>query len=116
MARGQITPTVIDRSGTVAAPAQTVGDNVNGHSILANDGRVLVEIQNADGASTHNVTFDIPGTFDGVAPANAGLKLNIPISSTRYIGPFPTAVYNQSDGSIAVDVDSTQLKIRAYRI
>jgi hypothetical protein len=109
MARVNLPVTNISRSG-VADGAEVNGDSVNNHSV-ANDGRMWIEVRNADASNPHTLTVRFPGVVDGqsVTPKT------YPIAATtkRRIGVFPPADY----GSVVqVDVDSSQLKLTAYHL
>jgi hypothetical protein len=113
MARVSIPITQLTDAG-VAQPAQTASDAANGHSLLFNDGRVIVEVQNTN-AAAKTVTFETPATVGGFAVADN--TVSIPNGATLTFGPFAPSVYNQADGSVWIDVEiSTDLKFRAYRV
>jgi hypothetical protein len=105
--------TRIDETG-VAPPAQVNADVANGHSVAYNDGRVWLEVSNV-GASPHNVTLVTPGAVRGLAVADRVVA--VPATpAVRLIGPLATAVYNQVDGTVHVDVDHADLRLRAYTL
>jgi len=113
MARVNVPLTPLVRTGTTP-PAQVNGDTANNHQILNNDGNVFIEAVSSD-AGSQNVTIETPGVVDGLAVAD--LVVAVPAGATRLIGPFPTSIYNQVDGSLFVDVSvSTTIKFRAYRL
>jgi len=93
----------------VLAAANTDG------SYIPNDGRVFLQVKNTNGAAV-TVTIDTPGSVDGNAIAN--LAVIIPLTSgDKLIGPFPPAIYNQSDGTIKVTFSAvTDVTIGAFRI
>lgn len=97
MAATTITATEVTRAG-VAIPTGIATDATNGN-VIANDGNVLLILDNTDTAS-HTVTFAIHGTVDGVA--SPGKTLTLAASATRVAGPFPTSVYGN-----ALDITST---------
>jgi uncharacterized protein (DUF362 family) len=114
MARTQLPVTTIIRAGATQ-PSVVYADITNNHSILNNDGRIFVEMANVSNASNVNVTIDVAKFFDGdltvvdliVALAPAGVK---------YSGPFKTGVFNQNDDSVNIDVSSTGVSFRAYKL
>jgi len=117
MPRVDVPVTEIVRAG-VAPPAETNADVANGHHI-SNDGRVVLLARNSDAGGAHNVTIQTPGTIDGLAVADRVVSL--PLSSSKYIGPFPTGVYNQQGVAadadrIYVDVDHATLRLTALRL
>lgn len=106
MARGIINPTRPTRAG-VTDVAEVNGDPTNGH-VVANSGRTVVRVRNADASNPHSVTFVIPGTVDGQAIADR--TVSIPASATRTFGSFPIGWYTQQ---LAIDADSSELKLTA---
>jgi len=109
MPRVNLPHTNISRAGTTDG-AEVDGDATNFHS-TANDGRVWIEVRNADAGGAHTATVHIQDKVDGqtVAPK----AYSVPASSKRRIGPFPPSDY----GSVLqVDVDSAQLKLTAYHL
>ncbi|MGW4810550.1 hypothetical protein ACWEPB_02745 [Kitasatospora cineracea] len=94
---------------SAAQPVTTAGltptfDNANAAGgSFGNNGRRIVRITNTSGSAV-TATFNMPGTFDGVAPANGGKQVTIPATTGDVtIGPFPASVYNQADGKVYVD-------------
>ena len=102
MAYTDIPLAYIDRVGVgddspavqVAAVAH-VGHTV-GHSFL-NDGRVVISVRNTGVAG--EVYVYIPATVDGQAVTMQ--TYTIDLTTCYFIGPFPTAIYNQgTDGDV----------------
>ena len=113
MARVKIPVTTIVRDG-VAPPTQTSADAANDHTIAGNDGRIVLEAGNV-GADDAIVTITTPGTVAGLAIAD--LAVTVPAAGTRWIGPFPTTVFNQpGTDEIFVDVTDADLRFRCYKI
>lgn len=83
-----LTATEVTRAG-VAMPTGVASDATNGNAI-ANDGNLLLILDNTDSAS-HTVTFAIHGTLDGVA--SPGKTVTLAATTVRVAGPFPTSVY-----------------------
>lgn len=114
MARTNLTITDVARSTSgVAQPTQDTMDVANGNQLAYNDGRVIVEVNNS-GASTYTFTVQTPGVVDGLAITD--LVLSVAAGATRLLGPFPPNVYNQSDGTVAIDPQNVALKCRAYHL
>lgn len=97
MARTALTVQQIVRTGLNATFAAADGTNQNQ---FANDGRTYLHVKNGGGSSI-NVTIDTPGSVDGLAVSN--LVVAVPNGGERIIGPFPTNIYNQTDGNVYVD-------------
>ena len=84
----------------------------NDMAIPDNDGLVVLEVANPTGG-TLTVSFAPAATFGGFGLES--LDVDIPSSATRWIGPFPPAVFNQTDGTVAVSAE-TGLTLRGLRI
>jgi hypothetical protein len=109
MARGTINVTDSARGGTLL-PAATVGDPVNGHTI-ANDGTVLLLVENTGSTVARTVTIKISRKVDGF-DATANRTKAVPIGQTHLFGPYDPKDYGSA---LLVDVDNAELKIRAIR-
>lgn len=109
MARVNIPVTNLSRAG-VADAAETNGDSVNNHSV-ANDGKVWIEVRNADASNPHSATVKIQDTVDGQAVSSKVYPLAA--TTKRRIGPWPVKDYGTT---LQVDVDSAQLKLTAYHL
>ncbi len=102
----RVTLTVEEIIPTGLLPTETPGQ-VDGHA-FANDGRVFVRMNNT-GASSHDITFVTPVTQGGVALlAVADLVVAVLNSTARLIGPFAVSLYNQPDGTVHIDYESTE--------
>ncbi|WP_282204537.1 hypothetical protein [Kitasatospora fiedleri] len=81
--------------------------NASGGQQFANNGRRIVRVTNTSGSAV-TVTVNMPGTLDGVAPANGGKQVTIPATTGDVtIGPFPATIYNQTDGKVYLDFSAT---------
>src|SRR5690349_4664641 len=105
MARTVLPVTQAVRGG-VASPTEQAGDPTNGH-VVTNSGRTILTVRNAD-TSSHQVTFETPGTVDGQAIADR--VVTVAASSSQDFGDLPTSVYGTQ---LKIDVDSAQLKLVA---
>jgi hypothetical protein len=104
-----ITVNQLSRAGSVQVAA-TAGDNVNGNSV-ANDGKVFFLLTNADGANPHTLT--VTPAVTGPDGLSIGTKtVTVPASGSYITDTWPTATYGTS---LALTVDSAQLKIAPYR-
>lgn len=110
MPRVAVPVTAISRAGATPA-AETNGDPVNNHTV-ANDGRTILLVRNANGAATaRTLTVHLTGAVDGQAIEPR--EYSIPAAASRYLGPWPVSQYGTS---MQVDVDNADLKLSAYRI
>jgi hypothetical protein len=110
MPRTSITITETSRTG-VNQPSQQTADNSNGMKLDYNDGQILLELAASTGTVTF--TFPIPGTVDTQAVASRTVSVS---STPKLVGPFPNGVYNQPDGTLNVDIDSANGRLRAYHL
>lgn len=112
MARGVITPTVVNRAGiNRTALVPTTGDATNGHTI-PNRGMMWVEVENTNGAATaRDVSFRLTGGVDGqsITPKTK----TIAAGQTWLYGPFPAGYYG---GNLLVDVAHADLTILAFEL
>lgn len=115
MARTDLTVQQISRVGL--DPVLTEAFNTPDGEQFENNGNVWFHIQN-DNAGTIVATFLIPGLVDGVAVVNGGKQVTaILTGEDRFIGPFPTTTYNQSDGKVYVDISpGTSVFVSAFRL
>ena len=112
MARTLIPTNTVVRAGI--APALTAGDDAN-EMYFVNDGRTFLYVLNTGGAS--NLTFITPGTVDALAIGDRTVAVAIDATEGMFIGPFPPNIYNQSDGTVYVDIDDdTTLTLEAFRL
>lgn len=111
MARTPVPVTTIVRDG-VADPAPVDGDTVNNHQVENPHGDMWLEVDNADAGGAHNLTVRVDRTVDG-QPVTARQYAIAASTTRRRLGPFPVADYGRL---LLVDVDSTQIKIRALRL
>ncbi len=104
MARTQITPQKLSRDGDTPVSVLIGADGV---AILNRKGNVFLRAVNVDTSSVV-LTFVIPTTVDGQAVADRTVTIAADASpgDERYIGPFPTAFYNQSGGYVNIDADT----------
>lgn len=109
MPRVNLPITNISRAG-IAPGTEANGDPVNNHEVT-NDGRVFLLVRNSGSTTARTVTVRLPGTEDGqgITPRTT----SIPVSSSRYFGPFPPAQYGDL---MQVDVDNAELKLTAYHL
>lgn len=104
-----ITVNQLSRAGSAQA-TPSAGDAVNGNSV-ANDGKTFLVLQNADGAAAHTLTIAIAQAGPDGATIN-NKTIVVPLSGNYITDVWPTSIYGSS---LALSVDSTQLKIAAYR-
>lgn len=100
-ARTVVTPQELSRAGiTPTYNAATASDG----DAFSNDGHTFVQVLNAAGAPI-NLTIQTPGTVDGLAVTDRVVAVPA-TTGNKMIGPFPTAMYNQSNGQVYLDWSS----------
>lgn len=89
-------------SGGNSQLTKTAADATNDHE-FKNDGQVVLYIDNGSGA-TMNVTVQAVACAHGRTVDDTAA---IPTGQTYKFGPYPVEEWNQSDGTVQVDVDQT---------
>lgn len=114
MARTDLPITNIIRTG-VGNPGDLVaGDDTDNHEFV-NDGRTLISVLKTGGAGI--LTFKTPGTVDGQDIAEQVVTPGVHATQNTLIGPFPPSIYNQSDGTVHIDLDDeTTFSLGAFRL
>ena len=113
MPRTLIPTNTIIRDGI--APALTAGDTANG-MYFVNDGRTFLYVLDV-AAGVANFTFVTPGTVDTLAIGDRTVQVAVDATEGMFIGPFPPNIYNQSDGTVHVDIDDdTSVTVEAFRL
>ena len=106
----------VGTSGRTAAAAYDLSSltaAAGGGDVFANDGQTYFVIKNGDG-SDHTVTFGIQLTVDGITPTAAAQ--NVVAGHTRVFGPFPSGVYNNGSGQVAVTYSAvTSVTVGAFK-
>lgn len=111
MARTTLTVQQISR--TPLTPTYTAVDQPNGNQ-FANDGRVILHVKNGGGSST-TLTIKRNYSVDGAAVPD--LTVTVTNAQERKVGPFPTDLFNQSDGNVYLDwTVGTSVTISVERI
>ncbi len=103
---------VVEITRLGVAGTEVTGDPANDHEVVHST-RMFIRARNADAGAAHDVVFVTPQLVDSLAVADR--TVSIPLSSTRYIGPFTTA-YVTGDGKVQIDVDSAQIFLTAFRL
>lgn len=91
-----LTIETVDEDGLNA----TYNSAAAGGDQFANNGEIILHVKNANVGAARTVTVDAPtvcnrgSTHDSVT--------TVPLSSDRFIGPFPTAYYNDANGNCQI--------------
>jgi len=110
MARTAINYQQVERAGLVPTPSNASADG----NKFTNDGRIILRVFN-DNGSAITVTVQTPGMVDGLSIADR--TVSVANGDTKYIGPFPPGIYNQSDGMVYVDFSAvTDVTVAALRV
>jgi hypothetical protein len=86
--------------------------------IVANDGAVVILVQNKDSDDPHTLTVAIGQTIEGQTVA--AKTYSIPKATMHVLGPFPPEVYNQRSGlnagKLVFQADDADLVVQLLRI
>lgn len=112
--------TVNENALTGTAPTLAVEETtkgVSGNHSFANDGRMFVHVDNGAGDPV-TVTVESSITVDGGLLAVGDLTVTVPAGEDRMIGPFPSGIYNQSDGKVYVNysLHDTNIDVAVLRL
>ena len=104
---------------TVALAARTGVDMVgvscaSGGDSFANDGQEIIQVFNGDSGS-HSVTVVTQAAPDGGAVT--ALTVAIAAGVTKTLGPFPTGVYNDTNGLVQITYTAvTSMTIKVLKV
>jgi hypothetical protein len=107
MARSSLPVTFLSDEGS-PDPAPVDGDPTDGHA-MANTGKTILRVTNADETDPHELTLVTPLTVRGKAVEDTTVE--IPADTTLTFGALSTALYGTT---VPIDVDSDELKLQAY--
>ena len=94
--------TNIIRTGVGNPGVLVAGDHTNDHEFV-NDGRTIISVLKTGGACI--MTIKTPGTVDGLTIGEQTVTPGVSPTQNTLIGPFPPSIYNQSDGTVHIDID-----------
>lgn len=120
MARTLIPTAEITRAGVTcgaaASGSEVAGDPTNGMYFAGNDGLLFLDVRNTSGTTAYSVSFVVAATVDGLTVPV--VTVSLAANARRLFGPFPPSLYNQSDGTVSVNIQAagSPLKLRAYRM
>lgn len=113
MPRTLIPTNTVVRAGI--APVLTAGDDAN-EMYFVNDGRTFLYVLDTANAVV-NLVFVTPGTVDALAIGDRTVQVAVDTTEGMFIGPFPPSIYNQSDGTVHVNLDDdTDVALEAFRL
>lgn len=114
MAEVALTVQTISRSGV--AQTLTAANSGSGQE-FANDGRTLLLVKNASGA-TVSVSFEYQASLDGGLVTPGNLTAAVGDGATKLFGPFPGELYNDADGNVEVDYTGVvaSVSVGAFRL
>ncbi len=95
---------------TAAAAATEVNGDATNQHYVANNGSTWIEVKNADSGGPHTVTI---GLLPRDGQAVTGKTVSVPASSSRRFRLGDPKNYGTRTN---IDVDSSQLKLTAYKI
>lgn len=89
-----------------------------GDTIVNDDGKTILHVVNGGGASinvtiTAQTTNASNNTFGSLTKGN--IVVAVPAGQQRFIGPFPKAAFNQTNGQVAISYSAvTSVTVAAY--
>ncbi len=86
---------------TFAAVAAT-GDE------MPNDGKTYAEFVNSHVGNAYTITFVTPATLKGLAVTDPPITLAAGVGKRRKAGPFPTSLFNNANGRVAITYSGAQ--------
>lgn len=102
----------VTRPGVTGAdPVEIVPVVVDGLTMV-NDGATLLEIRN-QGAAPDTITIITPATASGLAIADAVVVVAND-ATPAHVGPFPERYFSNTDGTVWIDVTTTNSRFRAW--
>lgn len=116
MARTNIPLSAFVANGSLANPAGTAGDAVNGHNITGTKlEKLIIRVVNGGGGAINAIVRA------GVAPpaleaGQGDLTVAVGAGATAYIGPFTSGRFMQKDGSLNLDLSgATSVTVTAFQ-
>lgn len=84
---------------------------------FVNDGTVRLRVANASGGDITLTALTPITVGDGgaAALAVADRAVSVVDGTVRYFGPYPTGIFNQSNGKVYLDVSADGLSIAAFK-
>lgn len=98
MARVDLTVSQMDFD-TGLVLSTTAGDATDHHSFTNASGDVFIYVNNGSGGSL-TVTALTPQTVTSASLTVEDREYTVANGAVKFIGPFPTATFNQSDGKV----------------
>jgi len=110
-----LTPTVVTRSGVdISSGGGGFVSATSGGDKFLNIGREFVMFTNLSGAPI-TVTFDTPGTIDGLAIANR--TVSVPSMANLLVGPWQPGIYNDASGLLSMTYSGvTSLTLQVFNL
>lgn len=114
MARTSIPLTNLSANGSIAAPAGTAIDATNGMQVVIPTWAIprtanvenLVLILNNTAGSAKQVTVRAGMNPPASQAARGDLTVSVAAGGTRYLGPFESARFIQTDATLQIDFES----------
>ena len=99
MARSNVVPQTLSRAGITPTYNAATAPGTGGDG-FSNGGRTFIHVLNTGVEKT--LTIQTPGTVDGNAITDRAVVIPL-TTGNKMIGPFPPAIYNQSNGQVYLD-------------
>ncbi len=110
MGRTQIPINTIHPAG-IDDPTPTGGDHTNGMYLPSNNGRVTLRAKNTSGGLLA-LTVKSALVVDGLPLVD--LVVDVTAGNTKWIGGLNTQAFNQTDGTVNIDLTSDSWELTAF--
>jgi hypothetical protein len=81
-----------------------------------NDGETMFVAKNTMTGTAVTATFAIQKAVDGQTPSGRTVSIGTANPSIVFVGPFPTEIYNDSDGEVSVSYSAGGITVGAVRV
>lgn len=118
MARTDIPLSVFTANDETADPAGTAADETDGHNVSgAPLEEIVLRVVLASAGDAANVTVKAGDNPPALSAGQGDLAVECDDDAATFIGPFESARFSQSDGSLNVDIDDeTNVTITAFHM
>lgn len=119
MATTQLSYTNLTANGGVADPTGTTLVAAPTNDMQLKDAfpeLTVLRVKNTDGASALTITVKAGDYPPALAAGQGDLAVSVAFGTTRYIGPFESGRFVQSDGSLMITSSTTTGTIAALKV
>lgn len=103
-------PESVTRLGDGLLPTYRGISSTTEDFFIPNDGKVYLHFRKTSTGDS-DITFNTYSTVDGLAVADH--EIEVSANSERFVGPFPTTIYNNENGRMKFSVSGSILNLVA---